>query len=148
MKICRKCNSENKDTSVFCTNCHASIMNVEISNENNYKKKSYGKVNKKSIVAITLLLLFMIGYMIWAMFICMRAFGELSVVLKQFILFIPCILFIVFPFDMFYHKYQIKEKNKDKHLNDLSVILLKSIGIVGMLAVYVRIFDVLDVAKL
>lgn len=149
MKICSKCKCENKDTSVFCTNCQTSIIAVPAVGDDYFtKRKSHLKLNKRRLFRIIGLIIFILLYVIWALWMSVRAFGNINPVVNLILWFIPCMFFILFPFDHFYSRHYKKQENIEKHLNDLSIILLRSVGVIGIIVVYVSIFDALGFTKL
>lgn len=150
MRICPRCQMQNKKSEHYCVNCSQYIGNVADTpyDENAVKniiEKSEHKSKTKRNLLLCIPIGFLVSYNIFMMYICYSSFGNLDFYLKLVPYYIPILIIFILPYNKVYGYILKKRGLPKKNLSDFVLNIFRTIGIVLLFSMIVLIFDAINV---
>lgn len=147
MKICPNCKAQNSDRAISCVECDKYLIGVDAIDDDITVKsvfeKSERKAFKKSLIIIIVVIGFFILYNIWAVWMFNKVFGSLTLYYPVLIMYIPCILMFLYPYDWTYRKVRSVLKLSDKGIPDWLAMIFRAAAVIFLLMLYARTYEIL-----
>ncbi|WMJ24390.1 hypothetical protein RBG61_06900 [Paludicola sp. MB14-C6] len=149
MKTCPKCNAVNKDSQRLCVNCDSYLGNVASEYDDDYAEKVIMRSNRKSktrsIITTVLFLLFYCSFLVFTMILSYDIFGGLERYFRYSLLYIPCLILFLFPYNKVYCWYRKKKKKDESYLADSFIAIFKAVAWIYLICLYVGTFQMMNV---